>query len=116
MRSTTFLTCFAIAFPHLALAQAGAGSSEPAAEEDRGRQGVEIVGHVIKPIPIEWSEERMARLALPPGFDINVFARDLENPRMMRVADDGAVYVTQREPGNVLMLAYSGVIRPPIPI
>jgi glucose/arabinose dehydrogenase len=104
MRSTTFLTCLAIAFPHLALAQAGAGSSEPAAEEDRGRQGVEIVGHVIKPIPIEWSEERMARLALPPGVDINVFARDLENPRMMRVADDGAVYVTQREPGNVLML------------
>lgn len=104
MRSTTFLTCFAIALPHLAFAQAGAGSSEPAAEEDRGRQGVEIVGHVIKPIPIEWSKERMAQLALPDGFDIGVFARDLENPRMIRVADDGTVYVTQRGPGNVLML------------
>jgi glucose/arabinose dehydrogenase len=104
MRSIPFLTCLAIALPQLALAQAGAGSSEPAAEEDRGRQGVEIVGHVIKPVPIEWSEERMARLALPEGFDIDVFARDLENPRMIRVAGDGTVYVTQRGPGNVLML------------
>ncbi len=93
-----------LALPHLVHAQAGAGSSEPAAEEDRGRQGVEIVGHVIKPVPLEWSEERMSRLALPEGFDVNVFARDLENPRMIRVADDGTLYVTQREPGNVLML------------
>ena len=93
-----------LALPHLAHAQAGAGSSEPSADEDRGRQGVEIVGHVIKPIPLEWSEERMARLALPEGFAIDVFAKDLENPRMIRVADDGTLYVTQREPGNVVML------------
>jgi glucose/arabinose dehydrogenase len=87
-----------------AWAQAGAGSSEAAAREDRGREGVEIVGHVLKPIPLEWSEERMGRLALPEGFAISVFAKDLQNPRMIRIADDGTVYVTRRELGDVLML------------
>ncbi|MDG6079006.1 sorbosone dehydrogenase family protein [Erythrobacter litoralis] len=87
-----------------ALAQAGAGSSEPSADEDRGRKGVEITGHVLKPIPLEWSEERMAKLALPDGFAIDVFARDLKNARMMRVADDGTVYLTRRAQGDVMML------------
>ena len=104
MRLTALLLTSTLALPGAALAQAGAGSSEPAAEEDRGRQGVEIVGHVIKPVPLDWSEERMARLALPEGFAISVFARDVENPRMMRVADDGTVYVTRRELGDVMML------------
>ncbi len=104
MRSTALLLTTAMAFPHMALAQAGAGSSDPAADEDRGRQGVEIVGHVIKPVPLDWSEERMGNLALPEGFAIDVFARDLDNPRMIDVAEDGTVYITQRTPGNLLML------------
>lgn len=104
MRLTDTLLFAALAVPDLALAQATAGSSEPAADEDRGREGIQIVGHVIKPVPLEWSEERMSRLALPDGFDIDVFARGLENPRMIRVADDGTVYVTRRENGDVLML------------
>ena len=95
----------ALALPTAAFAQAGAGSSAPAAQEDRGRQGVEIVGHVLKPVPLEWSAERMAKLALPEGFAIDVFAKDLKNARMMRVADDGNVYLTRRAQGDVLMLA-----------
>ncbi|MBU1756498.1 MAG: PQQ-dependent sugar dehydrogenase [Alphaproteobacteria bacterium] len=98
-----FVFC-ATLLPAAANAQAGAGSSEAAAEEDRGRKGVEIVGHVLKPIPLEWSEERMAELALPPGFAIDVFARDVGNARMMRAADDGTLYVTRRREGDVLML------------
>ena len=46
----------------------------------------------------------MARLALPPGFAIGVFAHDLQNARMMRVADDGTVYLTRRAQGDVMML------------
>lgn len=94
--------CIGLATP--ALAQAGAGGSEASAAEDRGRQGVEITGHVIKPIPLEWSEERMAQLALPPGFTINVFASDLQNARMMRVSEDGTLYLTRRAQGDVMML------------
>lgn len=104
MRVTALLMISALVSPQLALAQAGAGSSEASASEDRGRQGVEIVAHVLKPVPLDWSAERMSRLALPKGFEISVFAKDLENPRMMRVADDGTLYVTRRENGDVLML------------
>ncbi|MGB3738915.1 MAG: PQQ-dependent sugar dehydrogenase [Pontixanthobacter sp.] len=107
LSTPTFAATMAIAataLPSAAFAQAGAGSSEPAAAEDRGREGVEIVGHVLKPIPLEWSAERMAKLALPKGFAIDVFARDLKNARMMRVADDGTVYLTRRAQGDVLML------------
>lgn len=93
-----------IALPAMAHAQAGAGASDPAAEEDRGRQGVEITGHVLKPVPLEWSQERMDRIALPQGFAMDVFARDLGNARMMRVADDGTLYLTRRAEGDVMML------------
>lgn len=102
--SQALLTFAAAMMPAVAFAQAGAGSSDPSAKEDRGRKGVQIVGHVLKPVPLEWSEERMARLALPQGFDIEVYARDLENARMMRVADDGTLYLTRRAQGDVLML------------
>ena len=94
MRRTLILAASALAMPHAAFAQAGAGASEPSAEEDRGRKGVEIVGHVEKPIPLDWSQERMDGLALPKGFAIDVFARDVENARMMEVAEDGTLYVT----------------------
>jgi len=104
MRLSLLLATSVFALPQLAFAQAGAGSSEPSASEDRGRQGVEIVGHVVKPVPLDWSEERMSRLALPEGFAINVFAKDLENARMMDVAEDGTLYVTRRTNGDVLML------------
>jgi glucose/arabinose dehydrogenase len=100
----TAAACLLIAAGNTAHAQAGAGNSDAAAEEDKGRKGVEIVGHVLKPVPLEFSEERMAKLALPEGFAINVFAKDLKNPRMIRIADDGTLYVTRREVGDVLML------------
>ena len=41
---------------------------------------------------------------MPPGFEISVFARDLINPRVIAVADDGTVYVTRRSVGDVIML------------
>ncbi|MCV0383194.1 MAG: PQQ-dependent sugar dehydrogenase [Erythrobacter sp.] len=102
--SASLVALAAVAFPVAANAQAGAGSSDPAAEEDRGQQGVEITGHVLKPVPLAWSQERMDRLALPAGFSIDVFARDLGNARMMKVAEDGALYLTRRKEGDVLML------------
>ena len=102
--SASLVALAAAAFPVAANAQAGAGSSDPAAEEDRGRQGVEITGHVLKPVPLAWSQERMDRLALPAGFSIDVFARDLGNARMMKVAENGTLYLTRRKEGDVLML------------
>ena len=65
---------------------------------------VEIVGHVLEPKQLEPTDERLARLHLPDGFEISVFARDLINPRMLAVADDGTIYVTRRAVGDVVML------------
>ena len=65
---------------------------------------VEIVGHVQEPAKLAPTPERIARLRAPEGFAITVFARDLTNPRMIAVADDGTVYVTRRNVGDVLML------------
>jgi glucose/arabinose dehydrogenase len=46
----------------------------------------------------------MSLLLPPDGFEINVFARGLGNPRMLAVGRDGAVYVTRREQNDVIVL------------
>lgn len=46
----------------------------------------------------------MQQLKLPAGFEIDVFAKDLGNPRMLAVGPDGTVYVTRRQQGDVLAL------------
>lgn len=64
---------------------------------------VTVVGHVLEPKKIA-TENVLAKIALPKGFEINVFAQDLINPRMIAVANNGAVYVTRRELGDVIKL------------
>jgi glucose/arabinose dehydrogenase len=63
-----------------------------------------VTGHLLKPRQLEFAETRLADLRLPPGFQVNVFARDLGQPRMMAVGPDGTVYVTRRDPGDVIGL------------
>jgi Raf kinase inhibitor-like YbhB/YbcL family protein len=65
---------------------------------------VTIAGHVYEPQPVSPTDARIQQLNLPSGFAIHRFAEGLENPRMIAVADDGTVYVTQRTPGNLVML------------
>lgn len=65
---------------------------------------VQVTGHVLEPAGLEPTAERIASLRTPPGFEVSVFARNLGNPRMLAVADDGTVYVTRRQIGDVLML------------
>lgn len=65
---------------------------------------VRIVSHVTKPEKTEPTAERVKGLSHPEGFAVTRFADGLGMPRMMAVADDGAVYVTRRTPGDVVML------------
>lgn len=64
---------------------------------------VTVVGHILEPkqLPVK---KGLLGIALPWGFEMNVFAKDLVNPRMMAVAEDGTVYVTRRSVGDVVML------------
>jgi glucose/arabinose dehydrogenase len=76
-------------------------SVPPRADDVRA---VGMVGHIVKPAEREFTEARMRGLRLQPGFRIDVFARDLENPRMLLVMPNGDVYVTEREAGRVTLL------------
>lgn len=64
---------------------------------------VTVIGHVLEPKKLS-PKTLLSNVALPRGFEINIFARNLINPRMIAVAETGAVYVTRREQGDVIKL------------
>jgi glucose/arabinose dehydrogenase/cytochrome c2 len=45
-----------------------------------------------------------AQLLVPPGFNVSMFAKDLEGPRRMLVAPNGDVFVTEMSGGQVTVL------------
>jgi glucose/arabinose dehydrogenase len=45
-----------------------------------------------------------ASLKLPPGFKIDVFTRDIEGPRVMRIAPNGDIFVAEEKSGVVKVL------------
>lgn len=65
---------------------------------------VEIQGFVYEPQRLPPTDARIQALTVPQGFRVQRFAEGLDNPRMLAVAEDGTVYVTQRTPGNLVML------------
>jgi Raf kinase inhibitor-like YbhB/YbcL family protein len=64
----------------------------------------QITGRVYEPQAIPPTDERIAALSLPAGFRIHRYAEGLYNPRILATAPDGTIYVTQRTPGNLVML------------
>jgi Raf kinase inhibitor-like YbhB/YbcL family protein len=62
-----------------------------------------IAANVYELAKLEPTPERIAQLKLPPGFQVTRFA-EVENPRWLLVAPDGAVYVSQRNPGYLTLL------------
>lgn len=65
---------------------------------------VRIVGHVYHPEIVDATAERRGSLRVPDGFVVETWAEGLGNPRIMVVGDDGAVYVSRRAQGDVLLL------------
>lgn len=63
-----------------------------------------VVGNTAKPERRDASEALIEQLKLPAGFKIGVFAQGLGNPRMMALGNDGTIYVTRRDQGDVMML------------
>lgn len=95
---------FALAWPLAGLASASAFAQQaPVSEQldDPKFSDVQVVGHVLEP---SQRPTDIGALQVPPGFEINVFARDLINPRMLAVHNNGTVYVTRRKLGDVVML------------
>lgn len=67
------------------------------------------------PAKVEWDESVIERLHVPAGFRVSVFARDLGTARMLAVGDDGTVYVTRRDSGDVIALRDDGTGRAATP-
>ncbi len=67
---------------------------------------VTIQGTVLEPEPVKVSDDaRLASLLkVPDGFEVTVFASDLQNPRMLALSDDGRLYATRRKIGDVVLI------------
>lgn len=76
----------------------------PASAQNPKGVDIDIVGRILKPRRVDATPDAMRRLTAPAGFEIHRFATGLGKPRMIAVAEDGAVYVTRREPGDCLLL------------
>jgi glucose/arabinose dehydrogenase len=83
---------------NLGLVAAPAGAGEQEYKE------TEVIGHLVKPALRQFNASLLDKLRVPEGFRVNVFAQGLGKPRMLAVADDGTVYVTRREPNDIVAL------------
>ncbi|MBC7772464.1 MAG: YbhB/YbcL family Raf kinase inhibitor-like protein, partial [Pyrinomonadaceae bacterium] len=63
---------------------------------------VQITGHIVKPKAL--APAAVSSLHVPDGFQVEKFAENLGNGRMLAIAADGTVYVTRRDEADVLML------------
>ena len=66
---------------------------------------VQVVGHVLQPERAELTDERLASLELPEGWQIEVWARDVGKPRMLLIDERGRVYFSDRDAGTLSMLS-----------
>ncbi len=73
-------------------------------QEPAAGTNIEVTGHSFVPEKMNFSSELLEMLSLPDGFEINVFAMDLKNPRIMAVGGDGTVYVTELAENNTIAL------------
>lgn len=65
-----------------------------------------ITGAILEPSPKrpDTDQALLDRFHLPEGVTASVFAKDLVNPRMLVVSEDGTLYATRRSVGDVVML------------
>ncbi|AFY89673.1 PQQ-dependent sugar dehydrogenase [Chroococcidiopsis thermalis] len=81
------------------------GIALPASSQQPQQQQIErMEGYLATPQQLKFDESLLKQLNLPAGFEINVFAKDLGNPRNLAIAPDGTIYVTRREEGDILAL------------
>ncbi|MEN2977739.1 YbhB/YbcL family Raf kinase inhibitor-like protein (plasmid) [Tistrella bauzanensis] len=107
-------------------ADSAGSSAAPDATRGATPGAVRITGSVVEPaaIPLPPSDQDLAgRLSVPEGFEVEVYARDLINPRMLAYSPDGVLpdnvlYVTRRQLGDVVMLRQGddGATRAPVTV
>ncbi len=61
-------------------------------------------GAILNPEHVPFSDDLLAELQAPDGFEISVYAQGLTNPRMLTVVADGIVVVSQPAANQVSVL------------
>jgi Raf kinase inhibitor-like YbhB/YbcL family protein len=92
MKRTLMYAALLCALASPVLAQQGDGTDVPARV------------NTFKPDKVPVTDERIAALKVPQGFEVKAFAKDLKNIRIIAVAPNGDLYVSRREQGDVLLL------------
>src|SRR3989344_2572083 len=66
------------------------------------------IGYNVPPIetprPSGTGDAPLSFLKLPDGFKINIFAEDLENPRVIAFDPAGRIFVSETKTGKIVML------------
>ena len=92
MKRTLLYAALLCASAGTAMAQQGDGTDVPARV------------NTFKPDKAPATDERIAALTVPKGFEVKALAKDLQNIRIIAVAPGGYIYVSRREQGDVLLL------------
>ena len=77
---------------------------DPAEVAAANAEAAELEAATLAPTQRRTTPELVSTLTVPDGFTVNVFAQGLGNVRMMAQAEDGTVYVTRRNEGDVIAL------------
>lgn len=84
------------------------GGSILTAQKPTKRAVVGVQGYLSTPALGKYDQSILARLHVPAGFRVSVFADRIGSPRMLLVSDDGTVYVTRRDSNDVIALRDDG--------
>jgi glucose/arabinose dehydrogenase len=103
------LPLLAVTLPACGPATVGLSAGPGAIAPERGQVEEELVSAsalnaTVRPARRDVSPERLAQLRVPAGFEVTVFAEGLEQPRVIRAAPGGLIYVAEREAGRVRLL------------
>jgi glucose/arabinose dehydrogenase len=61
--------------------------------------------NTMYPQHLDFNETMVSRLKVPAGFKISISATGLGKPRIMALAEDGSIYITRRDVGDVLLIS-----------
>jgi glucose/arabinose dehydrogenase len=85
-------------------APSGALATPRTPAERDGLIAVDAPSATVRPARRDFDESLLDRIRLPAGFAIGVFAQGLDQPRVIRAAPNGDVYVAERAEGRVRLL------------
>jgi glucose/arabinose dehydrogenase len=111
-RSSSLSTALGVLLVPLALSPSNLGAQSRWQDDAPGRTHRIDVAALPAPFatpsardfPAIAAKPAEASLKLPPGFEVDVFTRDVDGPRVMRVAPSGDIFVAETQQGRIKLL------------